>query len=190
MVRGIKWVDEVLLLSAVLVVAGSKAYSDSDSQVVEGSTYWPTTATLQQYECHFAAHGGMCLNATGWGSLASLLLFRWPIDCEGWPRSLWSVEASWQTEVCFFFISLPPNFRDCRIFSRTEGVSTTDIVNRWVWVAAVASFRFPFVSACCFAAAIVIFVKSTECSWWPETTTIKPTPSRQRCRSRQSRFAK
>ena len=103
------------------------------------------------------------------------------------PMKRWSKLADWSM---LFFISLPPNFRDCRIFSRTEGVSTTDIVNRWVWVAAVASFRFPFVSACCFAAAIVIFVKSTECSWWPETTTIKPTPSRQRCRSRQSRFAK
>ena len=36
MVRGIKWVDEV----------------------VEGSTYWPTVETLKENNCDFAAHGG------------------------------------------------------------------------------------------------------------------------------------
>lgn len=36
MMRGVKWVDEV----------------------VEGSTYFPTSETLRKHNCDFAAHGG------------------------------------------------------------------------------------------------------------------------------------
>lgn len=74
MVRGIKWVDKV----------------------VEGSTYWPTVQTLDQYGCDFAAHGDdLSITKDGRDPYSAL--------------------------------------RDAgklKLFKRTEGVSTTDIVGR------------------------------------------------------------
>uniref|UniRef100_A0A915KZM9 ethanolamine-phosphate cytidylyltransferase n=1 Tax=Romanomermis culicivorax TaxID=13658 RepID=A0A915KZM9_ROMCU len=83
-------------------------------EVFEGSTYFPTAETLRQYKCDFAAHGDDISITTNGED----------------PYEMLKNAVPYLLLVLNHIFALDPLHSFLATFKRTEGVSTTDIVNR------------------------------------------------------------
>lgn len=125
MVSGIKWVDEV----------------------VEGAPYVTTLETLDAHDCDFCVHGGKLhstYSSLAWKMKIWLNSFRFQMISQ-WPLTVSTHTKLWKMPndtsmprrhkltyaLCVFDATLTiSRITFCREVSRTEGISTTDLVGR------------------------------------------------------------